>query len=62
MCGDDSRAKELALAIAGDAVAGRSFDAGPLANARALEGLTGVIVAMNKRYRAHAGISITGIE
>ena len=62
VCGDDSRAKELALAIAGDAVAGRSFDAGPLANARALEGLTGVIVAMNKRYRAHAGISITGIE
>ena len=41
--------------------AGRALDAGPLASARALEGLTAVIVNLNRRYKAHAGIRITGV-
>ncbi len=61
VCGDDDQAKALALELAGRAVAGRAIDAGKLRNARALEGLTGVIVAVNKRYQAHAGIRLTGI-
>ena len=60
ICGEEP-AKELALELAGRAVEGRAFDAGPLKNARALEGLTGVIVAVNKRYKAHAGIRLTGV-
>ena len=60
VCGEEP-AKELALELAGRAVDGRAFDAGPLKNARALEGLTGVIVAVNKRYKAHAGIRLTGV-
>jgi len=62
VCGDDARAKELALELAGKVVAGRALDAGPLASARALEGLTAVIVNLNRRYKAHAGIRVTGIE
>jgi NADPH-dependent F420 reductase len=62
VCGDDARAKELALELAGKLVAGRALDAGPLASARALEGLTAVIVNLNRRYRAHAGIRVTGVE
>ncbi len=61
VCGDDEDAKALALELAGRAVDGRAYDAGPLANARALEGLTGVLVAINKRYKAHAGIKLTGV-
>ena len=61
VCGDDEGAKALALELAGRAVDGRAYDAGPLANARALEGLTGVLVAINKRYKAHAGIRLTGV-
>ena len=61
VCGDDEDAKDLALELAGRAVDGRAYDAGPLANARALEGLTGVLVAINKRYKAHAGIRLTGV-
>lgn len=61
VCGDDDDAKALALELAGRAVAGRAFDAGKLRNARALEGLTGVVVAVNKRYKAHAGIRLTGV-
>jgi NADPH-dependent F420 reductase len=60
VCGDDEHAKALSLELASRAVEGRAFDAGPLSNARALEGLTGVIVAVNKRYKAHVGIKLTG--
>jgi len=62
VCGDDPDAKALALDLASRVVAGRALDAGPLASARALEGLTAVIVNLNKRYRAHAGIRVTGIS
>jgi NADPH-dependent F420 reductase len=62
VCGDDPGAKELALELAGKLVAGRALDAGPLASARALEGLTAVIVNLNRRYKAHAGVRVTGVE
>jgi NADPH-dependent F420 reductase len=62
VCGDDAGAKELALALAGKLVSGHAVDAGPLASARALEGLTAVIVNVNRRYKAHAGIRITGLR
>jgi 8-hydroxy-5-deazaflavin:NADPH oxidoreductase len=60
ICGDE-RAKELALELAARVVSGRALDAGPLASARALEGLTAVIVNLNRRYKAHAGIRVTGV-
>jgi hypothetical protein len=61
VCGDDAAAKSLALELAAKVVAGRALDAGPLASARALEGMTAVIVNLNKRYKGHAGIRVTGL-
>lgn len=61
VCGDDADAKALALQLAGSVISGRAIDAGPLASARALEGMTAVIVNVNKRYRAHAGLRVTGV-
>ena len=61
VCGDDPVAKELALELAARVVAGRALDAGPLASARTLEGLTAVIVNLNRRYKAHTGIAVTGV-
>jgi NADPH-dependent F420 reductase len=61
ICGDDARAKELSLELAGKLVAGRALDAGPLATARALEGLTAVIINLNRRYKAHSGVRVTGV-
>jgi 8-hydroxy-5-deazaflavin:NADPH oxidoreductase len=61
VCGDDVNAKSLALELAAKLVAGRALDAGPLASARALEGMTAVIVNLNKRYKGHAGVQITGL-
>jgi 8-hydroxy-5-deazaflavin:NADPH oxidoreductase len=60
VCGD-AAAKEPALELAARLVRGRAIDAGPLESARALEGMTAVIVNVNKRYRAHAGIRLTGL-
>jgi 8-hydroxy-5-deazaflavin:NADPH oxidoreductase len=61
VCGDDPHAKELSLELAGRLVRGRAIDAGPLANARALEGMTAVILNVNRRYKAHAGIRLVGL-
>jgi len=61
VCGDDADAKALALDLAQRLTAGRALDAGPLASARALEGLTAVIVNLNKRYKGHAGFRVTGL-
>ncbi len=61
ICGDDETAKRLALELAGRLVAGRALDAGPLANSRALEGMTAVILNVNKQLGVHAGLRITGL-
>jgi NADPH-dependent F420 reductase len=62
ICGDDPRAKEPSLELAARLVGGRAIDAGPLANARALEGMTAVILNVNRRYKAHAGIRLVGLK
>jgi hypothetical protein len=62
VCGDDAAAKALVLDLAQGLTSGRVVDCGPLASARALEGLTAVIVNVNKRYKAHAGVRVTGIR
>jgi NADPH-dependent F420 reductase len=62
VCGDDAAAKDLVLELADRLTSGRAIDCGPLASARALEGLTAVIVNVNKRYKAHAGVRVTGVR
>ena len=42
-------------------LAERAVDVGPLANSRALEGMTSVILNVNKRYKTHAGVRLTGL-
>ena len=61
VCGAETEAKRLALELGGRLVAGRALDAGPLANARALEGMTAVILSINRHYRGNAGLVVTGL-
>jgi 8-hydroxy-5-deazaflavin:NADPH oxidoreductase len=61
VCGDDDEAKAAALELAATLVTGRALDAGPLASARALEGMTAVIVNLNRRYRGRAGLRVVGL-
>jgi NADPH-dependent F420 reductase len=60
VCGDDDETKQLALELGEKLVRGRALDAGPLVNARALEGMTAVILHVNRRYRVVAGLRLTG--
>jgi NADPH-dependent F420 reductase len=61
VCGNDPRAKQLALDLAAPLVAGRAIDVGPLANSRVLEGMTAVILNVNKEFGVHAGLRLTGL-
>jgi NADPH-dependent F420 reductase len=61
ICGEGSDAKTLALELA-EHLGARGIDVGPLANSRALEGMTSVILNVNKLYKAHAGIRLTGLH
>jgi len=60
ICGEDSEAKTRAFELA-ERLGARGIDAGPLANSRALEGMTSVILNVNRRYKVHAGIRLTGL-
>jgi 8-hydroxy-5-deazaflavin:NADPH oxidoreductase len=62
VCGDDADAKRLALELGQKLVSGRALDAGPLSNARALEGMTAVILHVNRTYKVAAGLRLTGFS
>jgi 8-hydroxy-5-deazaflavin:NADPH oxidoreductase len=62
VCGDHHDSKRLALELAQPLICGRAIDAGPLANARALEGMTAVILHVNRTYKVVAGLRLTGFE
>lgn len=62
VCGDDAEAKNSTLELV-KAAGMRGFDAGPLANAVAIEALTPVLLYINKTYGVKgAGIRITNID
>ncbi|MEQ8674982.1 MAG: NADPH-dependent F420 reductase [Aggregatilineales bacterium] len=62
VCGDDDDAKAQVMELV-KATGMRGVDAGPLANAVALEALTPVLLYINKTYGVKgAGITITGLE
>ena len=61
VCGDDDGAKQRVMEII-RRIGARAFDAGPAANAYIIEGLTGVLIHLNRKYKSkHAGVKITGI-
>ena len=61
VCGDNEEAKQKVMEII-RRIGARAFDAGPAANAYVIEGLTGVIIHLNRKYKSkHGSIRITGI-
>ncbi len=62
VCGDHDEPKALALELAAHVVQGRAIDAGPLENARALEAMTAVLLNVNRAFKTHAGLRVTGID
>ncbi len=62
VCGKSKEARETVIALTGAIPGTRALDAGPLANALILEGMTAIIINLNKRYGGEASISISGLE
>jgi len=62
VCGADAEARQEVIRLA--ALLGfRGLDAGPLRNARVVEGLTVLLLELNRRYKSRgAGIRVTGIS
>jgi 8-hydroxy-5-deazaflavin:NADPH oxidoreductase len=61
VCGDKADAKEKVMEII-RRIGARAFDGGPGSNAYVVEGLTGVIISLNRKYKSkHGSIRIVGI-
>jgi NADPH-dependent F420 reductase len=61
VCGDNAEAKQKVMEII-TRIGATTYDAGPASNAYVIEGLTGVIIALNRKYKSkHGSIKITGI-
>lgn len=62
ICGDDEEANQSVAELA-TAVTGRvGIIAGRLRLAHQLETLTGALISINKRYKTHSGVHITGVR
>lgn len=62
VCGDNKEAKQKVMEII-RRIGARAFDGGPAAHAYVIEGLTGVIIHLNRTYKSkHGSIKITGIN
>jgi NADPH-dependent F420 reductase len=61
LCGDDEEAKAVVAELAERIVEGRAVDAGRLEVARWIEPMTAVLLNVNRRYKANAGVKITGL-
>ena len=62
ICGDNADAKGTVSRIAEKIPGVRAIDAGPLENARYLEGSAALLIALNLRHKVgHSGLRITGL-
>lgn len=60
--GDVVEAKQIAMVMA-ESVTGRAgIDAGKLRLARQLEPFTAVLISINRKYKVHSGLRISGLE
>lgn len=60
--GGDHEAKALVMALANEIEGARAVDAGPLRFSRFVEGITTLLIGINGRYHAHAGVTIAGLD
>lgn len=62
VCGKSREAREKVIELTSSIPGTRALDAGPLANALILEGMTAIIINLNRRYGGEASVSISGLE
>jgi NADPH-dependent F420 reductase len=62
VCGKSKEAREAVIELTNAIPGTRGLDAGPLANALIIEGMTAVIIQLNKRYGGEAALSVEGLQ
>jgi len=62
VCGRGRDAREQVIQLTSAIPGTRALDAGPLANALIVEGMTAVIINLNRRYGGEASMRIEGLE
>lgn len=60
--GDSDEGKQVAMELARAVIGREGISAGKLRLARQLEPLTAVLISINRKYKVHSGIRITGLE
>ena len=60
VCGNKKVAREEVIKLV-EAAGMKGYHGGSIANAAAVEALTSVLIFINKQYKCHAGIALTGI-
>ena len=61
VCSDDPAATNAAIELATKIPGVRAIDGGKLENARIVEQITALLVALNIRHKGHGGVRITGL-
>jgi NADPH-dependent F420 reductase len=61
VCSDDETAKRQVMALAEQIRGIRAVDGGPLASSRYVEGITVLLVGINRRYKSTTGVRVVGV-
>jgi NADPH-dependent F420 reductase len=61
VCADDNDAKQQIMELAETIEGVRGIEGGPLSNAKLVEGITVLLVSINRAYKTQAGVRIAGI-
>jgi hypothetical protein len=61
VCADDGDAKRAVMALAEEVRGVRAVDGGPLAASRYVEGITVLLIGINRRYKALTGVRVVGL-
>ena len=59
---ESKEARQAVIELTNSIPGTRALDAGPLANALIIEGMTAVIIQLNKRYGGEASLEISGLD
>ena len=61
VCADDDEAKRQVMALAEQIRGVRAMDGGPLASSRYVEGITVLLIGINRRYKSTTGVRVVGL-
>ncbi|WP_408898385.1 NADPH-dependent F420 reductase [Nocardioides sp. R1-1] len=60
--GDSAEGKQVAIDLAASVTGRPGIDGGKLRLARVLEPFTAVLISINRKYKTHSGIRVTGLD